>query len=115
MSDEIEVRDKKMLDLEEQLRADLTQCRVCEKLESRIVESNFIICLKKMFNKDYKPKTKCWWSNRSVIDVPRLQALVYGMLSYRRIDFTDVFVRYTNMSLDIYILYRDHKYYCIAL
>ena len=101
----------------EELKYMLTQWRMCKKLEPRIIESNFLTCLKKMFNKNYKPKTYCWWVGRCIIDIPGIQVLVISMLHNHKINFIDVFVKFNNdvMSLKIYILFKDNKYDEIAI
>ena len=108
----MENRSEKMLEVEKKLKDMLTQWRVCERLVPRVTESNFIVCLKKMFNKNYVPKTEDWWRNRCVIDTRGIEALTRSMLRDQEIDFIDVFTRFKNgpTYLEIYIVFDDHKY-----
>jgi len=99
-------------ELKEKLKRKFTQWRICEKFEPRVVESNFMVCLKRMFNRNYQPKTECWWVGRCITDVPGIKEFVIFTLHNLEIGFIDVFVKYTSnpMSLRIYILLKDYKY-----
>ena len=103
--------------VEQDLKNKFTQWRICQKLEPSVIDTNFMYCLKKMFNKNYKSKTECWWAGRGIIDVAGIKAEIISMLHARDIVFVDVFVDFKEnpMELNMYVLLPDNQYYQLTL
>ncbi len=104
-------------EIEEDIRSELAQYRVCRKLEPRIVESNFMFCIKKLFDADYKMKTERWWDGRCIIDADGIKKRVETMFSMRNVNIVHISIKFIDvpMSATIYALLENGTYAKISL
>lgn len=102
----------KMNEIKDEIAYRYRQFRICKRRDPIIIESNFMCCLKKMFNKNYEPKTRDFWHGRLIADESDVQKIVITMLHSKNIDFIDTFVKVTDtpMSLTVYVLFKDNEY-----